>query len=376
MGSPVVVFVTLLGLLAGWWYQSNQLGAHQFLFYWNNGCTQRWVFQMGYTGECVQHRSIVSALQQLDISYHEVEHGTFEGIAPTELRRNLSLPMLSYSGRRAVQRDIRAMCAAFSNSDRGILLVGSAHAVAVHFAALPCVRAHRVQVKLLDWFGSGQSHTPPDIELLTVTPSGDHNTFLGYALQSESLPAAIAMASSNMSTSGLVLGKEPVYFEAAIVQAFLKTAAGQVNTLHCIACPAVSPNIRVHAVMPQAQFHALLAEAWFLIGVGHPLGSPSVLEAIQAGAVAILRRFETPVVISGHAHSSQYDDLVQGRITAEQPALQNYTCSYASSEELTRCIEFATAYKRPPVTISSFSYDSFVQRMRRIFSFNITRAHT
>jgi hypothetical protein len=285
------------------------------------------------------------------------------------------LPMLSYSGRRAVQRDIRAMCAAFSNSDRGILLVGSAHAVAVHFAALPCVRAHRVQVKLLDWFGSGQSHTPPDIELLTVTPSGDHNTFLGYALQSESLPAAIAMASSNMSTSGLVLGKEPVYFEAAIVQAFLKTAAGQVNTLHCIACPAVSPNIRVHAVMPQAQFHALLAEAWFLIGVGHPLGSPSVLEAIQAGAVAILRRFETPVVISGHAHSSQYDDL-RGRITAEQPALQNYTCSYASSEELTRCIEFATAYKRPPVTISSFSYDSFVQRMRRIFSFNITRAHT
>eukprot|EP01047_Picozoa_sp_COSAG01_P085868 COSAG01_NODE_19053_length_1034_cov_0.674866_1_plen_113_part_10 len=45
VGSPVVVFVTLLGLLAGWWYQSNQLGAHQFLFYWNNGCTQRWIFQ-------------------------------------------------------------------------------------------------------------------------------------------------------------------------------------------------------------------------------------------------------------------------------------------------------------------------------------------
>lgn len=38
MSLPVV----FVNLLAGWWYQSHQPGAHHFLFYWNNVCTQRW----------------------------------------------------------------------------------------------------------------------------------------------------------------------------------------------------------------------------------------------------------------------------------------------------------------------------------------------
>lgn len=314
----------------------------------------------------MQHKSIVDALKQLQIPYQEVEHDTFAAIENREERIKLGLQILQDGDRDSVLNDKRTMCAAFRNSNHSILLVGSVHVVARNLADLPCIKANKVQVKQLDWFGSGKSHTEDhNIELLTVTPSGSHNTFLGYTLQSNSLPATTMKVLPSTPRIGFVLGKESKYFERTGVRDFLRTAAGLVQQLHCIGCPAVAPNIEAHGVMPQEAFKSLLASSWFLIGVGDPIGSPSVLEAIQTGAVAIMRRFDEPQKIMGHLHLTQYDDLQ--RLATEQPALQNYTCSYMTQENLTECVKFATSYKRPPISISAFTNHSFVERFRSIF---------
>jgi hypothetical protein len=317
----------------------------RFLVYWNNGCNRHWRLQMGFTGECVQHQSIVDAMSTLDIPYKEIH------------AESLSMP----------NEKIRSMCDALRHSDKGILLVASLQPLAIGLRTQSCLKNLNVRVMLLDWFGTGPGLAPENIQLLTVSPAGNHDKFLGYALP------PVAPSSGNKSATkryGFLLGKEAQSFADNSTKDILRQVARMhaVESLHCIGCPQLAPNIVRHGVMPRKVFQDLLGAAWFLIGVGDPMASPSILEAIELGVVVILRQFVAPKVIKNHTHRTQYDDL--GRLMTEQLALRNYICIYRSTQTLEKCVEFAMSHQRPPITIEAFTKHAFTTRARAIFNFN------
>jgi hypothetical protein len=284
------------------------------VFYVNNGCNGQWRRTMGFTGECVQHESIVGAFHHLGIQLVEKE----------------TVPSPS------------ALCDEAKLTRAPMLIVGSGHSVARKFVSAPC----RLRIGLLDWFGTAPSMIVPGVSTLSVMPVVGSNTFWGYGLTLPTVPTREGGA-----PYGVVLGK-------ALKDVDILSVIQGVR-LKCTSCRYVG--VEAVGMLPRSDWFDLLRQARFLLGLGDPVGSPSVIEAISLGCVVILPRARPARTIMGRRHSSQYDDL--HRLIGDQPSLRAYVCWYTSTEDLTLCV--ASARSLPTITVEAFTQHAFESRVRR-----------
>jgi hypothetical protein len=291
------------------------------IIYYNNGCNKNWLKTMGYTGECVQHDSIMESFERLHYDYKVTEK------TPNCL---------------AGQRN-------------AILLVSSGHSVAKQF--VDCFK----KVYLLDWFGTSKDMTPRGVILLNAMRKGV-GQFLGYTLQP---PLKDTRVKPRRQAYGILLGKLPRYW---IQKKHLLSKMSDVK-FACVTCDIEMKNVVNHKRLPRGEYIKLTSEATFLLGAGHPIGSPSVLEALQNGLTIILPKIQHYKM--GVTHATQHDDI--HAIMNEQPEVRKRICYYENDEKMVECVRSAQKY--PPLTLISYTRESFDMRMKTFFGQTNANGH-
>jgi len=289
------------------------------IIYYNNGCNKNWLKTMGYTGECVQHDSIMETFERLHYDYKVTEK------TPNCL---------------AGQRN-------------AILLVSSGHSVASQF--VDCFK----KVYLLDWFGTSKDMTPRGVILLNAMRKGI-GQFLGYTL-----PPKYTGVKPRRQAYGILLGKLPRYW---VQKKHLLSKMSDVK-FACVTCDIEMKNVVNHKRLPRDEYIKLTSEATFLLGAGHPVGSPSVLEALQNGLTIILPKIQHYKM--GVTHATQHDDI--HAIMNEQPEVRKRICYYENDEKMVECVRSAQKY--PPLTLISYTSESFDMRMKTFFGQTNANGH-
>ncbi|KAJ4462458.1 putative mannosyl alpha-1; 6-glycoprotein beta-1; 6-N-acetyl-glucosaminyltransferase; isozyme B [Paratrimastix pyriformis] len=124
--------------------------------------------------------------------------------------------------------------------------------------------------------------------------SGRRNTYLGFIVD----PVTPRARRGNQ---GVVWGKESKYFTAPNMRLLAELALHHNYTLHTTISPqrGYSPALfsryglvegvhyHNHGHLSRPQYQELLGQADFLVGLGHPIAGPTVLEAIAAGLVVL-----------------------------------------------------------------------------------------
>ena len=291
------------------------------IIYYNNGCNKNWLKTMGYTGECVQHDSIMESFERLHYDYKVTEK------TPNCL---------------AGQRN-------------AILLVSSGHSVAKQFVG--CFK----KVYLLDWFGTSKDMTPQGVITLNAMRKGS-GQFLGYTLQT---PLKDTGVKPRRQAYGILLGKLPRYW---VQKKHLLSKMPDVK-FACMTCDIEMKNVVNHKRLPRGEYIKLTSEATFLLGAGHPIGSPSVLEALQCGLTIILPKMQHYKM--GVTHVTQHDDI--HAIMNEQPEVRKRICYYENDEKMVECVRNARKY--PPLTLISYTRESFDMRMKTFFGQTNANGH-
>jgi len=291
------------------------------IIYYNNGCNKNWLKTMGYTGECVQHDSIMESFERLHYDYKVTEK------TPNCL---------------AGQRN-------------AILLVSSGHSVAKQF--VDCFK----KVYLLDWFGTSKDMTPRGVILLNAMRKGI-GQFLGYTLLP---PPKDTGVKPRRQAYGILLGKLPRYW---VQKKHLLSKMPDVK-FACVTCDIEMKNVVNHKRLPRGEYIKLTSEATFLLGAGHPIGSPSVLEALQCGLTIILPKMQHYKM--GVTHATQHDDI--HAIMNEQPEVRKRICYYENDEKMVECVRSAQKY--PPLTLISYTRESFDMRMKTFFGQTNANGH-
>lgn len=120
-------------------------------------------------------------------------------------------------------------------------------------------------------------------QFYTFYPHTVDNTFLGFAV-------SIPKCSSKKGTRGILYGKSASYFHG--YRSLIKVLANLME-LHATVANYSSFPVGVinHGVISFSQYEQLLCESKILVGVGEPLESSGVIEALAAGCVFINPKF-------------------------------------------------------------------------------------
>ena len=288
---------------------------------------------MGYTGECLQLDSILDSFKRLSYPYTIVE----------STKHELNLPKCE---------------------PNSLLLVASEHGIALRFHS-HCFK----HIYLLDWFGTHKEHAIFNTLHVTVltgmrTNSSEfigHNNsqFLGYVLP----PISPISNSSGTPNYGLLLGKLERYWEKK--HHIFPTMPN--TQFVCVKCGVRAANLLVHTqILERNEYVKLTASAQFILGAGDPIGSPSVLEALQNGIFVILP-IHFAYFIMGNQHTSQHDDVLF--IVKEQPEYLKQICYYTNDAEMIECVRKAQRF--PPRTITAYTWEQFDRRIGRIIGSKI-----
>lgn len=398
---------TNIGSIIITWNTDKEPPTPPTVFYLNNGCDAAWRRSMGYTGECVQHDALLWALSNLSVPCLEYQKDINAAVGtlawPKDAQQLCELVTTAqqdtpHGGNHTFSNIPASSSSPSSQRPRPIFLVGAGHEIAQTFQqelSSSCPQLPSFRVALLDWFGTNTSNAPRKVEILSVLPAPG-NTFLGYALfdmqrqQHDKMKRIFDNNSTHNSTTGiisnrsgnipygLVLGKFPKYFASTEVQEILQHVAQRIE-LKCLGCQRTSrrhqrrmgqgggPGITTLDFTTagdnsQQAWRDELAGTRFLLGVGDPIGSPSVLEAIFLGCRVILPRHRKPAtIVMGRAHESQYDHLVE--LIQQQPSLEPYVCWYTTLVDLEDCVQRAITNVLPPIDIEAYTPHGFRSRV-------------
>jgi len=188
----------------------------------------------------------------------------------------------------------------------------------------------------------------------------DNNVFLGYSMD---LPLRVEPKSS--AAFGIVLGKLDSYFTPTVT-ALLRPLASSVS-LSCVSCGV--PGIHKMEILSRDEWLSSLRRARFLLGVGDPIGSPSVLEALTLGCMVILPRQRPNRVIMGRRHRSQYDDL--SKVVPDTSRI----CYYDTPQDLHACVSRALSRPVPPRVLPLFTHSAFTQRVKTWLKMDPWKSH-
>lgn len=219
------------------------------------------------------------------------------------------------------------------------------------------VRVEHPRVFALAFFGMGAGHMSglPSRRFLAAYPYPSmNNTFLGYMVAAPPPPAVAPRL-------GVIWGKLRSYFagrEPLLVA--LASAFPELELVTTLADgePPLGGRVRNLGPLPSAEWRALLGNAVFLLGLGHPLGGPSALDALAAGAVYIDPSHNPPPAAQPHFHSQH--PYLRGHPRVCSVDLQDHASVFA-------CVAHAlNASTRTAYVPPDFTRAAYLRRLERL----------
>ncbi|KAK2175491.1 hypothetical protein NP493_728g01062 [Ridgeia piscesae] len=127
-------------------------------------------------------------------------------------------------------------------------------------------------------------------QFYTFYPHTQDNTFLGFAVE---LPKLVSKTVEKKERIGLLYGKDPSYFKKhkLYIHQLMEWMEVHVTVANITTLPAGIIN---HGILSTDDYRKLLSRAKFFIGMGLPLESTGVIEAIAHGCIFLNPKFKGP----------------------------------------------------------------------------------
>lgn len=229
------------------------------------------------------------------------------------------------------------------------------------------LRGREASTFILAFFGLqglGHGWEVPGKNILTPFPTVDSNTFLGYAMHPQWVPAGVAAPEgarnlpAKKKRQGVIWGKKPEYFAGK--ENVLRAVAAVVPLHTTTVALGHIPGIVTHGHLSKQEWSMLLAESRFLIGLGDPLSGPSAMDAVAAGTA-----FINPV----------YDAPKERYFMSQHPYLQHHVGPpYVCDVHIDNVVEVLACVNKildgpdlQPLIPRDFTPDEYAKRVESIF---------
>ena len=238
------------------------------------------------------------------------------------------------------------------------------------------IRVNHSNVFAFAFFGAA-SHPSglPAHRFLTAYPYEFNNTFLGFvsAMPPADAPGELgtpapapALANGTGVRLGVVWGKRRSYFDGR--EDLLAGLAAAFPELDLVAALAAGepdvPGVRNLGPLPPPAWRALLRSAAFLLGLGHPLGGPSALDALAAGAAYIDPAHLTPP--DRYPHFESQHPYLRRRVGPPRVCPVDLADRAAVHECVRAALRAAGAGGRAPFVPPDFRAGPYLRRLVRV----------
>lgn len=202
-------------------------------------------------------------------------------------------------------------------------------------------------------------------QFYTFYPHTPDNTFLGFAVE---LPKLVSKTVEKKEKIGLLYGKDPNYFKKH--KLYIHQLMGWMEVHVTVANITTLPvGVINHGVLSAEDYRKLLARAKFFIGVGLPLESTGVIEAIAHGCVFLNPKFK----------GSQQDILQQlgkptlRKMTSQVPYMERfmgpphvYTIDIGDTQAVAATLNTASATFTNRFVRFEFTVEGFLERLNSL----------